>query len=146
MLVQVLDIRVAAKEPEQFIDDGLEMKLLGGEQRESMGERKAGLGAEHGVSAGARAVHLELSVLQHVAQQVEILSHSNAGNQTTGLRWRVQSAPVLRNRRKLGAAVGRHFGQSPFFGQVVQEHRDQTLEIPLLAAEEPGKQRQRQQQ
>ena len=38
-------------------------------------QRKARLRAEHRISAGAGAVGLELSLFQHVAQQLEILSH-----------------------------------------------------------------------
>src|ERR1035437_7331280 len=42
--------------------------------------------------------------------------------------------------------LGLHFGQAPFFGQLIQQHGDHAPQVPLLTAEEPDKQRQRQQQ
>jgi len=51
------------------------VELLGGQQRKTPGERKAGLRAEHGVGARAGAVGLEFAPLKHEAKQVEVLSH-----------------------------------------------------------------------
>jgi hypothetical protein len=51
------------------------MDLLGREQREIFPQIKPRLCAEHGIRAGARAVSLELSALQNVPQQIEVLNH-----------------------------------------------------------------------
>src|SRR5438093_5891971 len=76
VLVQVFDVRVAAQEPEQFMDDRFEMELFGGEQRKTAGEREAGLSAENGAGARARAVGLEFSFLQDQPEQFMVLEHS----------------------------------------------------------------------
>src|ERR1039458_4031608 len=55
------------------------MELLRGQQRESLGERKARLGPEDRISARARAVGFVLPVLQYMAQQIKILNHSDNG-------------------------------------------------------------------
>ena len=46
MLLQVFHVRVAFQEPQQFVDDRLQMEFLGGEQRESVVEVVTALGAE----------------------------------------------------------------------------------------------------
>src|SRR5208282_2673557 len=79
VLVQVLDISIPAEEPEQFVNDGLEMDPLRRQQREASGERKPRLSPEYGISARASAVPSALPVLQYMAQQIKILSHSDAG-------------------------------------------------------------------
>ena len=76
MFLKPADIRVAAQEPEQFVDDRFEMDFLGGEQRETVSQIEPGLRAEDGTRAGAGAVSLELAVFQHMPQQIEILDHA----------------------------------------------------------------------
>ena len=46
VVVQILDIGVAAEEPQQFVDDTLQMEFLGGQQGESVIEVVARLGSE----------------------------------------------------------------------------------------------------
>ena len=64
------------------MNNGFGMDFLGREQREIISQVKPRLCAEHGIRAGARAVGLELSVLQNLPQQIEVLNH-RGGNLTT---------------------------------------------------------------
>jgi hypothetical protein len=64
MLVEEPDVGVATEKPKQFEDDGLEVELLGGEQREALGERKTRLGAEDSEGSSAGAVVARFAVLQ----------------------------------------------------------------------------------
>jgi hypothetical protein len=75
VLIEIFDVRVAAQEPEQLVNDGFGVDLLGGEQREIGSQVKPRLRAEHGIRAGTGAVGLELSMLQNVPQQIEVLNH-----------------------------------------------------------------------
>ena len=74
-LLQPLYVRLAAQEPEQFVEDGLEMKLLRGEGGETRAQVEARLRAEDGVGPGAGAVGLELAFVEDVLEQVEIWLH-----------------------------------------------------------------------
>src|SRR5207237_10149643 len=56
VLVEVLNICVAAEKPEQFVDDRLEVQFLGGNKRESILKRETRLGAKNGVGPGAGPV------------------------------------------------------------------------------------------
>ena len=47
-----------AQEPEQLVDDRLEVQLLGGDERKAGGQIEAHLVAEHAERAGAGAVGL----------------------------------------------------------------------------------------
>jgi hypothetical protein len=82
VLIEVFDVRVAAQEPEQLVNDGFGVDFLGREQREIFPQIKPRLRAKHGIRAGARAVGLEFSALQNVPQQIEVLNH-RGGNLTT---------------------------------------------------------------
>ena len=75
MLLQPMDIGFAAQEPEQFIDDGFQMQLLGGDQRKALGQIEAHLMAEDGARAGAGAVALFHALVQGQFHQIEILAH-----------------------------------------------------------------------
>lgn len=75
VFLQVAHIGVALQEPQQFVDDGFEVALLGGHQRETVGQIEAHLVAEHAIGSGAGAIALESAVLAHMAHQVEILFH-----------------------------------------------------------------------
>ncbi|MNT69144.1 hypothetical protein D3C72_2074390 [compost metagenome] len=75
MLLQVLDVGVALQEPQQFMDDGFEVALLGGHHGEAVGQVEAHLVAEHTIGAGAGAVALEGAGFTHPAHQVEVLFH-----------------------------------------------------------------------
>ena len=75
VLLEVTDVGVPGDEPQQFIDDGLEVHLLGRQQRETIGKVAAQLVAEHAARARSCAVFLVNAVLHHVAHQVKILFH-----------------------------------------------------------------------
>ena len=72
-LLQPAHVGVAAQEPQQLVDDRLQVQLLGGEQREAVLEREAHLAAEHRERAGPGAVRLAGAALEQLLQQVEIL-------------------------------------------------------------------------
>src|SRR5207247_1840157 len=72
-LLQPAHIGFAAQEPQQLVDDRLQVQLLGGEQREAVLEREAHLAAEHRERAGPGAVRLAGAALEQLLQQVEIL-------------------------------------------------------------------------
>ena len=46
MILQILHVGIALEEPKQFVDDTLQVELLGGEQGESVVEVVTTLGAE----------------------------------------------------------------------------------------------------
>src|SRR5437773_6929131 len=75
MVVEIFDIGVAGEEPDQLVDDRLEMQLLGSGERKTIGEVEAHLVAEHRERAGAGAVALLDAVAENVLDQVEILAH-----------------------------------------------------------------------
>ena len=56
VFAQVGDVGFAFKEPEEFVDNGSEMELLGGKEGKVGVEGEAGLSAKDGVGAGAGAV------------------------------------------------------------------------------------------
>jgi len=76
VLVQIFDVRVAAQEPEQFVDDRFEVEFFGREQRKTVGERKARLRAKDRAGTRAGPVGFEFSFLQHEPEQFVILKHS----------------------------------------------------------------------
>src|SRR3546814_9771964 len=76
MALQVGDVGVPREEPQQFMDDRLEMQLLGGQQREALGEVEAHLVAEQALGAGAGAVALVDALVANPAQEVEVLFRS----------------------------------------------------------------------
>ena len=51
------------------------MDFFRGDQRKTVPQRKPRLGAEHGISAGAGAVGLELAMFEDVPEQIEVLNH-----------------------------------------------------------------------
>ena len=78
VFLQVGDVRFAAQEPEQFVDDRLQVQFLGRDQRKTVGEIETQLPAEQRARAGAGAVGFLRAVFQHVAQQFEVLPHQAA--------------------------------------------------------------------
>ena len=79
MVVQVPDVGVAAEHPQQLVDDGLQVHLLGGDQREALLEVETHLVAEHADGARARAVAFLHAVVEDVLEQVEVLLHERRG-------------------------------------------------------------------
>ena len=78
MLMKVLDVRVTAQKPEQFINNGFEMELFGGQQREPLGQRETRLGAEDAHRACAGAVGSAFPLFKDQPEQFKILNHSAA--------------------------------------------------------------------
>ena len=73
VLVEILDVGVAAQKPEQFVDDGFEVHFFGREQRKALAS-ETHLGAEHGkVPVPVRSDFL--SMLEDMPQEFEILAH-----------------------------------------------------------------------
>ena len=68
MLLQVPHIGVALEEPQQFVDDRLEMHLLGGEQREPLAQVAPQLVAKDALRARARSVVLNSAIIKHMLQ------------------------------------------------------------------------------
>src|SRR5204863_5563250 len=72
-LLQPADVGIASQEPEQLVDDRFEMDFLGGQERKAGCQVETHLPAEGGQRAGARAVGLPVTVLEDVADEVEML-------------------------------------------------------------------------
>ena len=72
-LLQPLHVGVAAQEPKELVEDGLEVQLLRREQRKRGVELEAKLPAEDRPRAGAGAVGLARAALEHFGEQIEVL-------------------------------------------------------------------------
>ena len=81
MLLQVLHVRVALQEPEQFIDDGFQVKLLRREQGKTLLQIEAHLMSENADSTRTCAVALLRALVQHTLQKIQILFHASSVNQ-----------------------------------------------------------------
>ena len=79
MVLQVPDVRVAAQEPDELVEDGLQMHFLGRDQRKPFGEVEAHLIAEDAPGPGPGAVGLPGSVLQDVLDEIEVGLHRRQG-------------------------------------------------------------------
>src|SRR5215470_16850692 len=75
VLVEIFDIGIAAQEPEQLVDDGFDVQLLGGEKGKATPKVEAHLMAEDRARADAGAVALFDALAEHAFHQVEILAH-----------------------------------------------------------------------
>ena len=75
VLVQIVDVGVAAQKPEQLVDDGFEVELLGREQRKAGGKIEPDLMAEDRARADAGAVAFFDALLEDAFHQIEILAH-----------------------------------------------------------------------
>ena len=82
VFVQVADIGIPREEPQQFVDDGAQMELLGSEQWETLGQVETHLVAEDTLRPRPRPVALHGSLLHDFIEQFEILAHrfSSKGN------------------------------------------------------------------
>ena len=69
------DVCVTSQHPEQFVDDGFEVKFFSGEKRESLRKLESRLRTENRICAGAGAVGLLLAMFHHVAEELEVLDH-----------------------------------------------------------------------
>ncbi len=97
MLLQPAHIGLAAQEPEQFIDDRLEMQLLCRQQREAVPEIEPHLMAENRKRSGSRAVPLFDPVGKDMFQQFLIFAHlaSACGNSGFSFNRLPAEPPVL---------------------------------------------------
>ena len=84
VFLEIGDIGVAFQEPQQFVDDGLQMQLLGRQDRKAIGQIEPHLMAEDRARAGARPVAAVRSGLHHMTQEVEILFHGSAADSFRG--------------------------------------------------------------
>src|SRR5579871_3154597 len=75
VLAQPAHVGFASQEPQKFVDDRLDVQLLGREQREAGGKIEAHLVTEHGDGARARAVALLDACLENSGQKVVVLTH-----------------------------------------------------------------------
>ena len=75
VLLEVFHVGVALEEPEELVDDGLQMELLCGEQGETVVEVITRLGAEDADGAGTCAVTLLCAFGEDAVENVEILFH-----------------------------------------------------------------------
>src|SRR5579863_3174847 len=62
ILLQITDVSIAVKEPDEFVDDRLQMQPLGGEQRKAGAEIEAQLAAKQRANARACPVALDGAV------------------------------------------------------------------------------------
>src|SRR5665213_667239 len=102
VLVEPLDVGFSLEEPEEFVNDGFEMELLGREARKALLERKAGLRAEHGVGASAGAIWLEFAFFQNQSQQLLILYHG-VQKFDSDSACRLLGLPILHHYRSEGS-------------------------------------------
>jgi hypothetical protein len=110
VVLQVLHIGVAAQEPQQLDDDRAQVQLLGGQDREALGQVKADLPAEHPQRAGAGAVAALDAVLQDVGEQVQVLPLGMVGGGLFGVDGRdgVHDPRVGQNRPFIQCGAAAH--------------------------------------
>ena len=73
--LEVGGVRAARQEPQQLVDYRFPVKLLGGQEREALGQIEAHLMAEQAQRAGARAVAALNTPFAHQTQKIEISLH-----------------------------------------------------------------------
>ena len=66
VLFQIFGVGTALQKPQQFVDDGLQVALLGRHQRETLRQIESHLVAEHAGGARAGAVGFLCAVVEHV--------------------------------------------------------------------------------
>lgn len=92
MVLKVANVGIALEEPQQFVDDGADVKFLCRQQGETVLQRKAHLPAKNRQRPRAGAVGLAIPVLEHVAHEVKVLAHvrrvlKNVEFYTDGRTW-----------------------------------------------------------
>src|SRR5512138_1771689 len=68
VVLQVLDVRVAAQEPQKLVDDGAQVQLLRRDERKALRQIEPHLMTEHGQRTGPRAVGFRRAVLANMTQ------------------------------------------------------------------------------
>lgn len=77
VLLQVLYVRLAAYEPEQFVYDRAQVQFLGGDDGEALREVEPHLVAEDAEGPRSRPVLFLDAVPQNVFEVIQVLSHSS---------------------------------------------------------------------
>ena len=75
MLFEITDIGRSGKKPDQLVNDGFQMQLLGGHQWEAFLQIKTHLITEDRARARASAVSLDGAMFVHMAHEIEVLAH-----------------------------------------------------------------------
>ena len=75
LVPQKRHIGLASQEPQQLIDDRLQMQLLRRQERKAIGQIKPHLVAENAPGAGARPIGLIDASLENMPHQIEIRLH-----------------------------------------------------------------------
>ncbi|MNC04864.1 hypothetical protein D3C75_523140 [compost metagenome] len=75
VLFQVGSVGVAIEEPQQLVNDGTQVALLGGDQREAFRQIEAHLMTEQGDCPRAGAIGFDCAFIQDLLHQVEIGPH-----------------------------------------------------------------------
>ena len=75
VLLQPANVRFAAQEPEQLVNDRLEMQLLRREQRKTFAQIEPRLRAKNRERAGAGTVGLGLAPVENEAKQFVVFAH-----------------------------------------------------------------------
>jgi signal peptidase I len=75
MVVQVFDIRLAAQEPEQFIDDAFEMQLFGRDQGKSFRQVETNLVAEDAEGSRSGTIRFFCAGVEDMLEKIVVLLH-----------------------------------------------------------------------
>ncbi len=114
VVVEIFDVGVPREEPQQLVDNRLEVQLLGRDQREALRQIEPHLVAEYGQRAGAGAVVLLRTVGEYPLHQLVILVHSadiglGAARDKAPTRGSASLAPFRRSAiRRRAPAVNSH--------------------------------------
>ena len=89
VLLQIFDVGIALQEPQQLMDDGLQMQPLGGHEREALRQVEAHLVSENRDGAGSGPVGFPDALVEHATEKVVIGLHGRDpcfGGTLAGLR------------------------------------------------------------
>lgn len=75
VFLEVADVGVTLEEPEQLVNNGAEVQLLGGEQGKSLGQVEAFLRAENGERSRAGSVFFPRPVVEDEVEKSVVLEH-----------------------------------------------------------------------
>ena len=75
VILEVLYVRIPGDKPQELVDDGLQMHLLGSQEGESLRQVEPHLIAEHALRAGTGPVLLHDAMGADMSQQIQVLFH-----------------------------------------------------------------------
>ena len=75
VVLEIFDVGIAFEKPQQFVHDGFQRQLLGGQYRKTGGQIEAHLMAEYRQRAGAGAVVFFRAVRENPFKQIVVLIH-----------------------------------------------------------------------